>query len=260
MKLTKIVSAVSTYAAWFLVASFCGVAPSLAQSVLIDDFTTGAATVGNSNDTFESVSGDQTGSMLSGNRFENLLCFSNCATQSTMTIGGGALSVSVPSGGLNTAQVIWGQSQGDPTNSLNVDLSGEGGLQLTFTNVTSPLDVNAYVSSSAGFSTYYASHAALISGMSGTVIPAATSETLYLPFTGFSGVASLSGLNSIEFIFGGSNFNNGVGVASASYSLTSVEAVQPVPLPSAAWLLIGGLLGIGALGFANKRSRQEFAI
>jgi hypothetical protein len=131
---------------------------------------------------------------------------------------------------------------------------------LTFSDVTSPLDVNAYLSSSAGFSTYYASHAALVSGTSGVVIPSGASETLYLPFSGFSGVAGLSNLNSIEFIFGGSSFNNGDGVASASYSLTSVEAVQPVPLPAAAWLLLTGLVGVGALGVASKRNREEFAI
>jgi hypothetical protein len=263
VKLTKIASAVIANAAWILVASFCGAAPSWAQSVLIDDFTTGPATVGNSSDTFQAAAGDQTGSMLGGNRFEQIECFSGCDTQSTMTIGSGALNVSVPSGpsgGLNTAQIIWGQSLGDPSNPLNVDLSAEGGLQLTFSNVTSPLDVNAYISSSDGFSTYSTSSAARLSGSTGVVIPAGTSETLYLPFADFFGVASLTNLNSIEFIFGGSNFNNGDGVASASYSLTSVEAVQPVPLPAAAWLLLSGLVGVGALGFASKRNREGFAI
>jgi hypothetical protein len=219
---------------------------AFAQTILIDDFTTGPATVGNADDSFESVSGYQTGSMLGGNRSEQILCYNYCdyPAYSSMTIGSGALSVDVPSGGHNTAQVIWGTS----SSPLNVDFSRESGILLTFSAVSGPLEVESYLISNSGYSTYGSSALS-----PGTAIGAGA-QTLFLPFSSFYGSATLSSVNEFELILGGGSYGVGDDASSASFTLTNVSAV---PEPSNI-VLLGGGLGALALFMLRRRRTLRF--
>jgi hypothetical protein len=224
-----------------LLGSLFASSGAFAQTILIDDFITGAGSVGNADDNFESASGYQTGSMIGGSRAEQLLCYYGCDdSYSTMTIGSGALSVTGPPGGHNTAEITWGSN----SSPLNVDFSSESGLLLKFSAVSGPLEIESYLISGSGYSTYGTS-----ASSPGSAIGAGSNQTVFLPFSSFYGSATLSSVSEVELILGGGSYGVGDGASMASYSLTYVAAV---PEPSDAALLASGL---GAVAFFVCRRR-----
>ena len=76
-------------------------------------------------------------------------------------------------------------------------------------------------------------------------------SSLVTPFT--YTVHSGDGANSTDSFF---QADNGGTIDRFEFSINSVT-LAPVPIPAAAWLLVGGLCG---LGLASKRKRQQLAV
>jgi hypothetical protein len=234
-----------------LLLALCHV--GVGATLLIDDFGDTAPTSFTNAGLFES-SAVQTGTMVGGARFEGLLCYFACdynpPYRATLSIGGGALSVTPPLEGLATTRVLWGNvspnSTAFPFASLGLNLSGESAFRLDFGAISAPLLVQGVVVSAAGQSDYRP-----VPNNPGIVLPAGGARSVFLPFSGFVGAATFSNIAGLAVVLGG---NNGFGTeaALASFSLDAVSAVSAVPEANQALLLLLGLISVAGVAAAQR--------
>jgi hypothetical protein len=224
-----------------------------AATVLIDDFGDTSTTTFTNAGLFESAA-VQAGTMVGGARFDGLLCFFACdynpPYRATLTISGGALSVTPPPEGLATTRVLWGNVSPNstvfPFASLGLNLSGESAFRLDFGAISAPLLVQLVVVSASGQSDYRP-----VLNNPGMVLPAGGARSVLLPFAAFVGAATFSNIAGVAVVLGG---NNGFGTeaALASFSLDAVSAVSAVPEVNQALLLLLGLVCLAAMAAAQR--------
>ncbi len=238
-----------------LLATALAASASMASAtVLIDDFSDGAASYTNAG-LFES-SAAQAGSMVGGARFDGLLCYFACdynpPFRAALSVSGGWLSVTPPAAGLATTRVVWGNISPNgtvfPLAPLGLDLSGETAFKLDFGAISDELLVQFVVVSASGQSDYRP-----VLNNPGVVLQPGASQTLLLPFASFVGAASFGAVSGLAIVLGG---NNGYGTerALASFALDQVSVVGAVPEPSPAALLLAGLLAAAVLRRRHGRA------
>jgi hypothetical protein len=157
-------------------------------------------------------------------------CVYNSAVSQASVSFGGSVPEALPVGSGNSVPIV--QASADQTNGSSIysteyaALTATDGVSPTFTGIQTGASIHLVASSSQPLGIY--SESQLESVVPNPFSPAA---------------ANAENLFALEF----TNYVNGISTESPADISGTISSIQVVPLPAAAWLMLSGLGGFGAL-------------